>query len=71
MNRCVDIVLHQAFAHDNGILEVVTFPSHVGNDWVLSKRHFSIFHRRSVSDEIAFFNDITNFYESALVVSST
>lgn len=49
----------------------VTFPSHIGNDWVLSKRHFSIFHRRSVSDEIAFFNDIANFNKRTLVVSST
>ena len=71
VDRCIDIVFNQAFAHDNGILEVVTFPSHVGNDWVLSKRHFSIFHRRSVSDEIAFFNDIANFNKRALVVSST
>src|SRR3712207_9240353 len=71
VNRGINVLLHKALTHDNRVLKVIPFPSHVGNDWVLTKRHLAFFHRRTISNKITLFNNITYFNKGSLVVGST
>ena len=70
-NRCINVIFNQTFRHDDGILEVITFPSHISNEWVLTKRHFPIFHWWAITNDVACFNFITKFRKWTLVIWSS
>ena len=63
-----NVIFNKTFTHNNGILEVIPFPSHVGNKWVLTEGHFATFHWRTVTDDFIFINFVTNLNKRALVV---
>ena len=70
VNRSVDIFLHHAFRHDDGVFVVITMPRHVGDKHVLTKGKFTIAHSRTISDDLSFFDFVANFNDWSLVNAS-
>ena len=71
MDRCIDILLHQTFAEQDGILEVITFPGHETDQRVLAQCQLSAKCRRTVSQDIAGLDAVALEDDRALVVAGT
>ena len=67
MDRGVHIVADKAFAHDDGILVVISVPGHEGDGHVLTQRQLTVFHGRSIRQDIALFHTLVLLDDRALV----
>ena len=71
MNGSIYIFLYQSFTKKNGVLVVVTFPCHKSDQRILTKSDLSAGSRRSVCDNLSFFDHITFCHDWTLVHTST
>ena len=73
MDRCKDIRFDQIFAQQNSILVVIAFPRHISNNYIVSKRQFTMISRRAICQHlllnyfIAFIDDRTLIDTSSLI----
>jgi acetolactate synthase small subunit len=54
-----DVVLHQALAQDDRVLEVVALPGHEGDEQVLAQRHLAVLGARTIGDDRADLDALT------------
>jgi len=71
MNGSIYIFLYESFTKKNGVLVVVTFPCHKSDQRILTKSDLSAGSRRSVCDNLSFFDHITFCHDWTLVHTST
>ena len=69
MDRCINIILYQSLAKQNGILVVITFPGHKSDQRVLTKCKLTIGCRRTISDNLSCLNVLTLEHDRSLVVA--
>ena len=53
VNRGIDVLLHDAFGDQDGVLEVVTVPRHERDEHVAAEREFALVGVRTVGDDLA------------------
>ena len=76
MYRGEPVVLHHAFADNDGVLEVVALPAHESHQHVLAEGQFALSGRRAVGkhlatlDKVAFLDDGPLVYAGALVATN-
>ena len=69
MDGGIYILLNQTLRQKNGILVVVTFPSHEADQRVLTKSDLTIAGRRTVCDYLASFDMVILIYNRFLIVA--
>ena len=67
MNGGVNIVLHQLFADQNGVLVVVAFPGHETDEHVAAQADLTVLGRGAIRQQVALFNDLTSLDAGTLV----
>ncbi len=61
------VVLHEALAEDDRVLEVVALPGHEGDHQVLAERHLALVGRRAVGEHVAGLDRLAVLHERLLV----
>ena len=67
MDRREDIVFHDAFGDQDRVFVVVTVPRHKRDEAVFAQCEFAQFGRRTIGDDVASFDDVTNLHQWLLV----
>src|ERR1051325_3249112 len=67
MDRGEDVVFDDAFADENGVLEVVAVPRHEGDEHVAAEGQFSALGARTIGDDLAFFDRLALVDDDLLV----
>src|SRR6056297_163735 len=69
MDRCINIILHNLFTDDNGILKVVPSPRHKCYYQVTAQCKLTFLSGTAICDRVAFFHFISNVYNRPLIDS--
>ena len=67
VDRCKHIVLHDTFGDQDRIFVIVTVPRHKRDEAVLAQCEFAQFSRRTVGDDVAGLNHVTDLHQWLLV----
>src|ERR1700689_357244 len=67
MDRGEDVVLDDAFAEQDRILEVVAVPGHERDEYVAAEREIAAIRRRTVSDDVALLHAVAHPHQRLLV----
>src|SRR5690606_5272179 len=67
VDRGVDVLLHQLFAKKNGVLIVVSFPGHEGDEDVLTQGQFPQFGGGAVGDGVPLLHPVAHLDDAPLV----
>ena len=70
MDRCKDIVLHDSFADEDGVLEVITVPRHERAKYVPAQSQFPALRARPVGNYLFAFNTVALGHQNFLVDAS-
>ena len=65
----VDVVFHEVFADDDGVLEVESVPGHEGHQGVSAQGQFALVRARPVGDDLAFFDFIAHRDDGFLILA--
>ena len=71
MDWRVNIIADQTFVDDDGIFEVISLPSHEGDQWVLSQSQLTLLHWWTIGQNFVGINCIPNLNDWTLVVVLT
>ncbi len=63
----VDVVLHHALGHDDGVFVVVAVPGHVGDQDVVAEGELAMPHGGAVGDDVAFLDLVPDVDDRGLV----
>ena len=67
VDRGEDVILHDAFADQDGVFVVVAIPRHERDEAVTAKGQFTQFRRRTIGDDVASSHRIPNLHQRTLV----
>ena len=59
--------LHHFFRNNNGVFVIITFPDHVSDQNILTKRQFAIVNRHTVGDRLPAFNFLAFINNRSLI----
>ena len=67
VNRGIGVVLHQPFADDDRVLEVVAVPRHERDQHVAAQRQFALVRRGAVGDDLSLLDPVAELDDRLLV----